>query len=255
MVSPDQDAVAQINVGGEQYSVTLPKGIVVDFDAGRENVNVSAVIKSASPILVSHRGELAGGRGFSDASPVPPAAHELWGILSRYAEVGAVEDNTQVTVYSSKGKTQSLVLDAGEKRVIEVDRSAPQGLGSAIRLVANKPIGAVQIADGDGIEQVAFFPTALLATRFGIPVNAQYVAGVCAQEQTVVTLYNGDDAPITRRCRSTADYPGKIYFGSAKNGVVGVKKGAYIESDKPIHLIYEVSQSQDEHNLLGTQEP
>jgi hypothetical protein len=36
---------------------------------------------------------------------------------------------------------------------------------------------------------------------------------------------------------------------------VGAQQGAYLESDKPIHVIYEVSDSEDEHNLMGTLEP
>jgi hypothetical protein len=254
MVSPYDDTVAHVNVDGLQYDVTLPQGVVMDFDAGKTNGNVSAVITSNSPILVSHRGESVDG-GLTDASPVPPATYNLWGILSQNTYIGAAEDNTNVMIYTSNEISRSLTLNAGEKQAVEVGLNDPQGRGSAIHLIANKPIGAVQIADGDGQEQTAFFPTYLLSTRFGIPINAQYIAVVCPEENTSVTLYNGDNAPVTRRCSANRRYPGKAFFGSGENGSVGAQQGAYLESDKPIHVIYEASNSQDEHNLMGTQMP
>jgi parallel beta-helix repeat protein len=255
MMSPDQDAEAWVSVDGVRHHVSLPRGVVIDFDAGVTNGNVSAVIDSDVPVLVSHRGEEESGRWRADASPVAPATNELWGILSRYALIGAVEDDTQVMVYVSNGLTRTLTLNAGEKRSVNIGSGDPQGGGSAIHLVADKPIGAVQIADGDGEDQTAFLPTSLLSTRFGLAQDAQYIAIVCPEADTSVTLYNGDNEPVTRTCNADGNHPGKAYFGSAENGVVGAHRGAYLESDKPIHVIYEASASQDEHNLIGTRSP
>jgi parallel beta-helix repeat protein len=258
MVSPQADAMAQITVDGVEHQVTLPQGVVVDFDAGETNGNVSAVINSDRPILVSHRGEPGSGSGYSDASPVAPTATELWGIRSKTGLIAAVEDDTTVTLYGSDGSTRTMTLNAGQKGRINVGQTgeaAKQGGGSAIHLVADKPIGAVQVADGDGADQTAFFPTSLLSTRFGVPKDAQYIAIVCPQADTSITLYDGDGAPISRTCSADGNHPGKAYFGSVENGAVGAHRGAYLESDKPIYMIYEVSASQDEHNLLGTLEP
>jgi hypothetical protein len=255
MLSPDADATALVRVDGLESVVSLPQGVVVDFDAGETNGNISAVITSDSPILVSHLGDPVNKTWFADASPLPPAATELWGFRSASAQIGAVEDDTQVTLYASDGTTSTMTLDAGQKRWVNVGDRSQQGQGSAIHLVADKPIGAVQIADGDGSDQTAFFPTSLLSTRFGLPNNAQYIAVACPEADTSVTLYNGNNDPITRTCSANGNYPGKAYFGSAENGVVGAQRGAYLESDKAIHVIYEVSDSEDEHNLMGTQEP
>ncbi|MEW8627044.1 MAG: hypothetical protein AB2551_14925 [Candidatus Thiodiazotropha sp.] len=252
MVSPDADATAQVSVDGLEYSVSLPQGVVVDVNAGETNGNISAVITSDSPILVSHLGEVS---WFADASPMPPAATELWGFRSRDAHIGAVEDDTTVSIYASDGTTSTMTLNAGEKRWVNVGDRTVAGQGSAIHLVADKPIGAVQIADGDGSDQTAFFPTSLLSTRFGLPKNTQYIAVACPEADTSVTLYNGNNDPVTSTCSADGNYPGKAYFGSAENDVVGAQQGAYLESDKPIHVIYEVVDSEDEHNLMGTLEP
>jgi hypothetical protein len=256
MVSPDVDATVQVSVDGVDSMITLPQGVVVDFDAGETNGNISAIITSDNPILVSHLADPVDKTWFADATPVPPAATELWGFRSATAQFGALEDDTQVTLYASDGTTSSMRLNAGTKRWVSIgERAQQQGQGSAIHLVANKPIAAVQLADGDGTDKTAFFPTSLLSTRFGLPENTQYIAVACPEEDTSVTLYNGNNDPITRTCSADGNFPGKAYFGSPEKGVVGALQGAYLESDKPIHMIYEVSGSEDEHNLMGTLEP
>ena len=86
-----------------------------------------------------------------------------------------------------------------------------------------------------------------MGVHYGIPIDAQYVAVVCPEDSTTVTLYDGANPPETLVSSGT---PGKLYFGSSTDGV-NISAGAYIESDKPIYLIYEASATNDEHNLLG----
>lgn len=251
LISPDEDTTAQITVDGIPYTIHLRQGVAEVFDAGDNNGNISAVITSDIPILVSHIGD-PGGSWFADVSPIPPADRELWGFRNKSAAFGAVEDNTRVTLYGSDGRRTRTIMNAGEKRWINVgDQDAPgQGTGSAVRLVADKPIGAVQIGDGDGMDQTAFFPTSMLNRRFGLPRNAQYIAVACPEANTTITLYNGDNPPQVRICDADGDYPGKAYFGSPSNGT-HIQFGAYLESDKPIHVIYEEARSNDERNMIG----
>jgi hypothetical protein len=146
-----------------------------------------------------------------------------------------------------------MTLQAGEKGRVSVGRNREnslQGTGSAIRIVADKPVSAVQIADGDGWDQTAFYPTSLLRNSFGIPKNAQYLAIACPEADTSVTLHRPNAPPVTKVCNASGSYPGKAYFGSDARGV-SIPQGSYLESDKPIHAIYEVSGSEDEHNLIG----
>lgn len=251
MVSPDADASARVTVNGIQHRLNLSRGVAVDFDAGAAN-GVSTVVTSNAPILISHRGT-PDGSWFVDASPMPPAATELWGIRSTGAYIGAVENDTRVTIYASDGSSSSVTLDSGGSHRVSVGSAASQGAGSAIHVVADKPVSAIQIADGDGTEQTAFFPTALLNTRFGFPKAAQYVAVVCPSAETTVTLHNpGGSTPISRACNAGGNYPGKTYFGTTANGGAPIREGAYLESDKPVYVIYEVADSSDEHNLIGS---
>jgi hypothetical protein len=251
MLSPNGAANVQINIAGDVYQRSLPQGEMVAFDAGDRN-GISTVITSDAPIIVSHRGDLEGNR-FADANPVPPAADELWGVRSSGAFIGAVEDNTIISIYASNGTSRNITLNAGAiANVGPTGASANQGRGDAIHIVANKSIGAVQFADGDGEDQTAFYPTSLLHERFGIPKDSQYIAVVCPESGTNVTLYRPDKQPETLSCNANGSFPGKAYFGRSDANVVTIPQGSYLESNKAIHVIYEVSGSEDEHNLVGT---
>jgi hypothetical protein len=252
MISPQGDASVQINVGGVLHQRSLPEGEVVEFETGEINGRVGSVITSDVPILVSHRAKSS--RGSSDASPMPPAANELWGVCSRYAQVSAVEDSTLVRVHSSDGSSnRRFTLNAGERRSVCAQGSddTRQGKGAAVHVVADKPVSAIQIADGDGVDQTAFYPTALLNSRFGIPKDSQYIAITCASADTDITLYRPNTDPVTASCSANGDIPGKAYFGNGDVSGRHIPQGSYLESSKPIHVIYEVTGSEDEHNLVG----
>jgi hypothetical protein len=47
------------------------------------------------------------------------------------------------------------------------------------------------------------------------------------------------------------DYPAKVFFGRSDENVADIRQGSYLESNEPIHVIYEVIGSEDEHNLMG----
>ncbi len=253
LLSPYGDAQVYI-FAGEQTTypdatiVSLPQGQVIQHDA----VETSGAIRIFAnlPIVVSHAG-VYGGVPNREAMPIPPATTELWGLRSSNAEIGALEDGTVVDIYADDGTWQQKTLSAGERTGIEVGQNAAHGMGSALRLVANKPISAIQSSDGDGYERTAFFPTQYLGMHFGIPVDTQYVAIACTKAQTKVRLYAPDREVQERICNADGDRPGHIHFGDTINGA-HVPAGAYLQSEAPIHVIYEAAASDDEHNLMGT---
>ncbi|MEJ2619022.1 MAG: hypothetical protein P8163_01910, partial [Candidatus Thiodiazotropha sp.] len=254
MISPQGNASVQINVEGTISTHSLTQGELFNFETGEVNGNVGVVITSDLPILVSHTA-LASWGG-ADASPVPPAATELWGVCSGSAYVSAVEDDTQVTIFDSTSSAgREVALNAGEKRYICPSLSwseRGQGRGPAIHIVSNKPVGAVQIADGDGGDQTVFYPTSLLKSRYGIPKNSQYIAINCPSANTSVTLYGPDGSADTRHCDADGDNPGKVLFGNPDANGAHISQGSYLESTRPVYVIYEVTGSEGEHNLIGT---
>nr|VFJ97529.1 MAG: Prenyltransferase-like [Candidatus Kentron sp. LFY] len=253
LLSPDGEASVTIDTGDATTTHALPAGQVVTVNTGTNNT-VSSVITSDAPILVAHVGTDSAGLPMG-ASMVPPAATELWGILgSQTAWLGASEDLTTVNIYADNGTSVTgIVLDAGDRHAIgNVGIPGNQGTGSALRISADKPIGAVQDDDGDGNDRTAFLPTEYLAMHFGLPVDAQYLAVVCPWPNTVITLQDGGNPPQQKTC-SGSGYPGKVYFGSSNNGN-HLAAGATIQSSEPVYLIYEDSAHDDERNLMGTGE-
>ncbi len=244
LFSPYGEATVSIDIGGTVSHYTLAQDQVVNINAGSDTTT-AGIIKSDRPILVSHQGGTSG-----DAYPVPPAATELWGIRSTSAQMAAVENNTTVRVYSSDAQIATYTLNAGVRQSINIGANTSQGQGAALHLIADKPIAAYQLADSDGYEATAFLQRAYHATRFGLPIDTQYVAVVCPTSGTRVTLYESLKTPATQTCSGIGDYPGKLYFGSATNGT-NISAGAYLNADHPIYVIYEASATNDEHNLLG----
>nr|VFK24633.1 MAG: hypothetical protein BECKLPF1236A_GA0070988_104302 [Candidatus Kentron sp. LPFa]VFK35660.1 MAG: hypothetical protein BECKLPF1236C_GA0070990_104042 [Candidatus Kentron sp. LPFa] len=86
--------------------------------------------------------------------------------------------------------------------------------------------------------------------RFGLPVDAQYLAVVCPWPNTTVTVRDGEN-PLPEKTCSGNGYPGKVYFGFDTDGV-HLAGGTTIKSSEPIFLIYEDSAHNDERNLMGT---
>jgi hypothetical protein len=159
-------------------------------------------------------------------------------------------------MYASSGtRNRSATLQAGETIAVNVGLSynnSRQGQGSAVHIVSDKLVSAVQIADGDGYDQTSFFPTGMLNKHFGISRNTQYVAVACTEDDTSVTLYRPNRDPETQSCSADGQYPGKLFFGTASNNGMDIPAGSFIESSHKIYVIYENAQSEDEHNLLGT---
>src|SRR5690606_25975247 len=117
--------------------LTLSAGEMVTFDAGGDN-SMAGILRSDRPILVEHAAY--SGETPRDVYPVPPAVRNLWGIRSNTAVVAALEDATTVWVYASNGDSAQYQLNAGEKRNIGTGSSGAQGAGSALRIVADKPV-------------------------------------------------------------------------------------------------------------------
>ncbi len=228
-------------------TVTIPRFKFITVSGGNLN-NISAVIHSEFPVMVFHVANSSSGSVF-DSYTVPPVSKEIFGILSRYVVLGALQDDTNITIYKSDGSKQSLLLNSSGRYIISADNTSSQGQGVAVRIVADKPIAAIQVADSDGIEATAFWEPMYFGRRYGFPINTQYVAVACKQT-AIINLYDNGSIVDTQTCTANGNNPGKAYFGKSSNGI-NIKAGQYLISDTPVYLIYEASSTNDEKNLLG----
>ena len=249
LLSPRGDARVEIlQPAGPEY-LDLPEGEVVVYDAGNDNSR-AGLLRADRPILVEH--SAFSGSSPRDVYPVPPAARELLGIRSRTAVVAALEDDTHIQVYANDGNSIDYHLNAGQMQNVTVGAGGSQGTGTALRIVADKPVAAIQVDDRDGAEATAFLGTPYLGTHHGIPVDTQYLALACPERYTRITLHHLNGGTETRYCAASGYdlTPGVAYFGSAANGA-HIPAGAYLESDQPVYLYHEAQLSEAERNLLG----
>jgi hypothetical protein len=246
MLSPEQDTEVQISVGTASTTLQLIAGQVLSFDAGDQN-DLAAVIRSDAPILATHSANQNGNN-----YPLPPASNDLWGVRSAKAYVAALEDSSEINIYSNTGAVRSVILDAGEVHFINFSSSASDGRGSAYYLKSNKPIAAIQTADSDGSESTGFWSSEYFSENYILPVNTQYVAVVCSNVDTTITLYDETNSTTeVAQCTASGTTPGKAYFGSPVDGA-NISKGSTIMATAPIYLIYEAAETDEERNLVGT---
>ena len=247
LLSPYGDATASLGSKCGDTTVSVLHNTVSTVTEGSlgSAVEWGCTVNSDLPIVVAYKNDIQ----FAPLALLP-AKQDLWGFISRSASVAAMKPGTNVTAYASDGSNMSYIIDQ-DPVTIDVGINNDQGRGSAIHLVADGPIAAVQLDDGDGIAGSVFFDTNSHAKRFSIPVETQYIAASCSESNTTITLYDGVNTPQVEICEGSATIPGKAYFGGASNGV-NINADVYLEADKPFHILYEVSATDQEHNLLGT---
>jgi len=249
LYSPNRNASIQVNIGSAApVNMTLTANVVTIFAAGDIN-NVVGHIQSDVPILVSHKAFLSRGED-GDAYPVPPATNELWGVTSIFHNFAAMQDNTTITVESSNGNSSSFIIaDASLFVADNLNESLFQGNGAAIHVTADKPVAVVSSADLDGFESTAYLGKTHLSTRYGIPLEAEYITVVCPEMGTQVSLHSRNNPVIKQNCSSIGNLVSKAYFHANQSSI---NPGSYLESNKPVYIIFESLATDDEQNVLGS---
>jgi hypothetical protein len=251
MTTHPAGATATLTVGASSTNIPLAANAVVEVDGGSDN-SVAARITATQDIFVAHVGVVSG--AVRDAFPVPPAATTVVGLRSQVVTLAAVDNSTSGTAYASDGTTTTFSLGAGQQVTLTVGTNGTQGQGNMLRIDANNAVMAVQSDDGDGNDATAFWPTGFHSKRIALPVGAQYLAIACTAASVDVTLYRGATSPDTQTCSGSSTTPGKVYFGSATNGV-NLAAGWYVVATADVYAVYESAAQNDEHNLLGASLP
>ena len=121
-----------------------------------------------------------------------------------------------------------------------------------MRIVADKPVAGISVSSAGFGNYIPFIEKQYFAKRYALPVGATYVAVVCSEPGATVSFNNGGSTPETQTCNATNELPGKLVFGNyIDNYTTTVVSGAYIESDYPIHVIYQTPYDSKERNLFG----
>ena len=193
---------------------------------------------SDSPVLAYHYTS----EGF-DGHPLVFASTELWGAALGTVYVTALEDNTQLTVYRSDIAVTTHTLS--RDTILTLSYGASAGSGPGLRLLADRPIGALSQADGTGGESVAFLPSMFLSREFILPRAASYVAVTLTQPSATCRARDTLGNLLTEITGGAVPppYPNKILFGA-------LPAGARITCTVPSAIWYEDSVLGDERHLL-----
>ncbi|RLI91177.1 MAG: hypothetical protein DRO95_04840, partial [Candidatus Altiarchaeales archaeon] len=213
-----------------------------DTDIG---VEISYLINSTGDILVFFRGNV------DDYMPLVPAGKEFYVEPSNYMQIGAVFDNTQVTIYYSDGTSTSFILNAGQAWTSS--SLGADGTADSARIVANNSIFAYQEADSDGTEVTPGLPPKLMDYIFVFPQNAEYFVAVTLTNRTTnCTLYDSSGA-IDNSWEVTANYPypGKIDYGTGQDGTTYIYAGWKLICNNPVAIYYEEATNDAETLLYG----
>jgi len=245
--SPFADANVTIYQGTTQVdSFTVLQGQAVERSVDITSGSL-AIIEADVPVLAHHQ-STDGSDGFN----LYPASTEIYGINSTTVYIGVLSDNTQVTAYTSSGGTPvNGTYNRGTQ--ISITGGSSYGAGDAIRIVADKPVNAIQQADSDGSESTTFLPSAVLDKLYVLPTEADYIAICCPEQNTTVWLLDAISGNTITSATSTAGsapYPSKILFSqSASESPYAA--GTVIIGDKDFYVYYEDSATDDETNLYS----
>ncbi|RME53525.1 DUF2341 domain-containing protein [Candidatus Woesearchaeota archaeon] len=228
--------------------VNVPQGTTADVERDLNSLSASnsngGYINATAPVIITHRAQ--SGTSIYDAYVLPPPGRRLYGVPGTDFQVAAAQDNTNVNVYLSNGTTYTFTLNQGSGKHFDVGDN--YGQGPAYYVEADKPVWAVQIADGNGGEATTFLPDLYLANTYAIPHGYDYIT-ISAPNETTCTLYdtNGnlvDQATASRT--GTGKSPYKILFSARTSGA-----GDTIRCDKPVWVAYQEAATNDEKNALG----
>lgn len=209
-------------------AVVVPAGTAMQIAA--DAADASAVAFTSDVPVVAYRGSVNG-----DNSPLPPASTDVLGVANGIAAVAAGSAGATITVTDSSGAESMVELPPHGSTNIT---GQVQGTGVALHITADQPVGAMSYGDGDGGEAVAFLPFEFLSRELVLPADAQYVA-VASRSAATCSLLDPAGATIAEQSASpVGTEPGKLYFGSATNGVSVVGPAA-LRCDAPVYGTFE----------------
>lgn len=178
-VSDPACASVQLKKGTNvEATALLYPGVAFAFDAAVTSTfnspATAAILESTGPVVVSARslGDGACGSGGAEHDPrvVVPAHEEVVGIASTTVYVHALETGTSIEVYTAHGQIAATSLTPGSSYSLNgfpaTFPSTPglgEYMGTAMRIVASKPIGAVAIDEEGGCGSTPFLPVYLMS--------------------------------------------------------------------------------------------
>ena len=177
-----------------------------------------------------------------DYTILPPAALEVVGAPgASTVRVTCTEASTTAIAYRSDGS--SLAKTCGAGGTFDITGFASYGAGPALKIVSNKPIGAMANGDGDGSDAHALLPLDLAYRNTALPEAAAYVAIATVTPGATVKLYQ-PDGTLANTYTAPGSNVGKLLLSN-------IGAGYRIESSARMVAMYDSSTGTVETDLFG----
>lgn len=171
--------------------------------------------------------------------------YELWGGGSNDLKIAAGGECLGIDVYRSDNATAlSVDLNAGNNYSTVISTGGTQGQSTRYRIVSDCAIGASEISDGDGNDEVVLLPPREFSHEFLITQNTQYVSGAPLSQNLACRLYDDSNVLLETDTSTGGDglvRPSETYFPNTDLTVNAERysDGFRVECDEPIYAYYE----------------
>jgi hypothetical protein len=194
--------------------------------------------------------------------------YELWGGGSNDLKIAAGGECLGVEIFRSDNVTSLTVdLNAANNYSTVVSTGGTQGQSTRYRVVSDCAIGASEISDGDGNDEVILLPPREFSHEFLITQNTQYVSGAPLSQSLACRLYDDNNILLETDTSTGGDgllRPSETYFPNTDltTNAERYSDGYRVECDEPIYAYYEnydadlillslVVNTDDQTNFLG----
>ncbi|MBC99261.1 MAG: hypothetical protein CME63_16075 [Halobacteriovoraceae bacterium] len=227
---------------------TVQKNEIVEFSPVIADGKPFQIVSDYS-INVYYVSSSNGGTTFDkDARVLTPAATDIIG-FSWY--ITSIENDTTVSAHRHQTGKNFSSNDLDINEVLDVERTLKSNLiDYATRVIADKPVSMLQIADQDGVNASPSLPLTMLATHFGIPANADYIGIIAPTSGNYYYTLpgNAEVGPIALTAPGNTD-PNAPHAAVFTNAGL-VPAGTLIRCDTPCFMIYDDEELGDEDETL-----
>ncbi len=227
---------------------TVPKNQVIEFTPSIIDGRSFQIVSDYDINAYYVSSSTSGATYDKDARVLTPAATDLVG-FSWF--ITSIENNTSVTAHRHQAGSNFSEVDLDINEVFDVGRTLKSNLiDYATRVLSDKPVSMLQIADQDGTNASPSLPVSMLATDYGIPADADYIGIIAPISGNYYYTIPGNPevGPIALTPPGNTD-PNAPYAAQFSNGG-NVPAGTLIRCDTPCFMIYDDEELGDEDETL-----
>jgi hypothetical protein len=175
-----------------------------------------------------------GGSRYTDPKPLLPASIDILGFPSSRGKLTSGTSGNNYTYIHSNSVSNTGTLTAGVTQDINAQGTNSLYRPNAVRIIASEPVVANSYADSNGNCSAPFVPVSFLKKRFGLNVQAEWVAFASDRATTITITAPGGGTSSYTLTRTGLD-PKAPFYGR----IAVTAAGTLFESTSPFQTWYE----------------